>query len=190
MSDCLLEYEKQNLDFKLSITVPPLSYIHQQHIAEKFTIALATDIPYPVLKLWHGLAGSCKDERGNLVDYIDLLNKWIPGQWFKVSRETGFRIQGRLRREAGSVVSKYTGKKVGGRKRQELDRKNFTLSILERELVAIHDIEEDLHDAKEELKDWKMKCQDLEREKECLAKEMKEALERKEIEMGENLGKL
>ena len=65
MSDCLLEYEKQNLDFKLSITVPPLSYIHQQHIAEKFTIALAIDIPYPVLKLWHGLAGSCKDERGN-----------------------------------------------------------------------------------------------------------------------------
>lgn len=56
--------------------------------------------------------------------------------------------------------------------------------------MAIHDIEEDLHDAKEELKDWKMKCQDLEREKECLVKEMKEALERKEIKMGENLGKL
>ena len=50
---------------------------------------------------WHELVGM-KDERGNELNYIDLLNFWIPGRWFKLSKENGSRIQGRLRREAGT----------------------------------------------------------------------------------------
>ena len=159
-------------------------------MGHNFAGALAVDIPYPVLRLWYGLSGSLTDEQGNTVDYIDLLNKGIPGQWFKVSRETGFRIQRRLRREASSVVSRYTGKKVGGRKRKELDSKNCTLSILERELVAVQEIEDNLRHAKEEVEEWKMKYQDLAKEMQDLAREMQEALERKEVEMSESLGKL
>ena len=70
------------------------------------------------------------------LNYIDLLNAWIPGQWFKVSKENGSRIQGTLRREVGAVVNKYTEKKVSGSKKEKANRKGITLSIYESELVV------------------------------------------------------
>ena len=93
MSHVLLDFKKKALDFKLQVTDSPLSYIHQQH-SRQAEIALSIYIPYPILKKWHELVG-IKDERGNELNYIDLLNFWIPGQWFKISKDNGSRIQGR-----------------------------------------------------------------------------------------------
>lgn len=142
MSHVLLDFEKKALDFKFQVTDSPLSYIHQQH-SRQSEIALSIYIPYPILKKWHELVG-IKDERGNELNYIDLLNFWIPGRWFKISRDNGSRIQGRLRCEAGAVVNKYTGKKVGGRKREEEKRKGLILSVYESELVVPDEIEDKL----------------------------------------------
>lgn len=83
MSDVLLDFEKKSLEFQLKVTESPLSYIKQQCVQES-RIALAIYIPYPILMKWHELVG-IKDERGNELNYIDLLNFWIPGRWFKMS---------------------------------------------------------------------------------------------------------
>lgn len=185
MSDVLLDFEKKSLEFQLKVTESPLSYIKQQCVQES-RIALAIYIPYPILMKWHELVG-IKDERGNELNYIDLLNFWIPGRWFKVSKENGSRIHGRLRREAGAVVNKYTGKKVSGSKREEANRKGLTLNIYETELVVPHEIEENLSAAEQEIKEWKLRYKDLEKEKESLARGMMEAIRRKENEMGETV---
>ena len=100
MSDVLLNFEKEGLGCKLKVTESPLSYIIQQRSLES-EIALSIYIPYPVLMKWHELVG-IKDQRRNELNYIDPLNCWIPGRWFKLSKENGSRIQGRLRREAGT----------------------------------------------------------------------------------------
>ena len=72
MSDVLLDFEKKSLEFQLKVTESPLSYIKQQCVQES-RIALAIYIPYPILMKWHELVG-IKDERGNELNYIDLLN--------------------------------------------------------------------------------------------------------------------
>ena len=109
MSDYLLQSEKKSLDSKLKVTNSSLNYINQPQVDDS-DIALAVDISYPVLMKWHGLVGT-KDDEGNTLDYITLLNSWIPGHCFKINKIHGSRILGRLRREAGVVVNKHTGKK-------------------------------------------------------------------------------
>ena len=101
MSFLLLNFEKEALGCKLKVTEFPLSYINQHRRLES-EIALSIYMPYPILMKCHELVGM-KDERGNEFNYIDLLNFWIPGRWFKLSKENGSRIQGRLRREACTV---------------------------------------------------------------------------------------
>ena len=133
---------------------------------------------------WHELVGT-KDQDGNQVDYVDLLNFGIPGHWFKVSKANGTRVNGRIRREAGSVVKKYTGKKVSGSKREEAKQKALTLHIRQRELVVPEEIENNLSAAQEEVEQWKEKCHNLEREKEELMIEMRNVVKQKEREMGE-----
>lgn len=183
MSDSFLEFEKKAIDFKLKVAEPPLSYIMQSDVDE-FAIALTRYIAYPILMKWHELVGM-KDDQGNTINYIELPNFWIPGQWLKVSKETGLRIHERLRREAGLVVNKYTGKKASGSKRKEAQVKKLTLHIYEKELVVPQETEKNLSAAKQEIEEWKLKYQDLEREKEKLASEMKETLKNRENEMGE-----
>ena len=106
------DFEKKALDFKLKITEFPLPFINPQRSLESVIAALSIYIPYPILMKWHELVG-IKDDRGSELDYVDLLSFWIPGQWFKLSKQDRSSIQGRLRREAGSVVKKFSGKKVG-----------------------------------------------------------------------------
>ena len=159
---------------------PPLSYIRQQNV-DRFTIALALEISYPLLQLWYSTVDK-KDDQGNSPDYLDLLNSWIPNRWFQVSRETGFRIQERLRREAGSVVGKYK-KVTGGRKRQQLNSCVFTLSILVSELVSVGEMEDELNEAYLALEEWRKKCGNLQKEKESLLKELTEATEKKDEEI-------
>ncbi|KXJ26085.1 hypothetical protein AC249_AIPGENE6484 [Exaiptasia diaphana] len=162
MSDYLLQSEQKRLDNKLKVPDSSFSYINQSHVNDS-DIAVAVDIPYPVLMKWHGLVGT-KDDEGNTLDYITLLNAWIPGHWFKIDKAHGSRITGRLRREAGAIVKKYKGKKVSGSKREEANAKSLTLHI--RELIKPEEVERTLSMAEEEIKAWKEKCKDLEREKE------------------------
>ena len=96
MSDVLSQYMQGSYELEITATEPPLSYLKQQG-RSRFQIALAVKIPYPLLKIWHeNVQEGC--------DYIDFLNATVPGAWFRVSRETGFRIQGRLEREAGAKI--------------------------------------------------------------------------------------
>ena len=181
MSDYLLQSEKKSLDSKLKVTNSSLNYINQPQVDDS-DIALAVAIPYPVLMKWHGLVGT-KDDEGNTLDYITLLNSWILGHCFKINKIHGLRILGRLRREAGVVVNKYTGKKVSGSKKEEAKSKHLTLHIRESELVIPEEVERTLSVAEEEIKEWKQKCKDLEREKEDLCNEMKKILKERENEM-------
>lgn len=178
MSSFLSEIEKLKIYHKLNAVNPPLSYIRQQNI-DRFAMALALEIPYPLLQLWYSIVNK-NDDQGNSVDYLDLLNGWIPNKWFQISRETGFRIQGRLRREASSVIAKYK-KATSSRKKQELNNM-FTLSILVSELVSVGKTEDDFHQANSALPEWRKECGDLQKEKYSLLKEMAAALERKETD--------
>ena len=51
---------------------------------DRFSIALAIEIPYPLLYLWYKIAG-LTDAKGNTFDYIDLLNRCITNKCFQVS---------------------------------------------------------------------------------------------------------
>jgi len=173
MSDVLSQYMQGTYEWDISVTDPPLSYIKQQGIS-RFQIALAVNIPYPLLKIWNeNVQEGC--------DYIDFLNATVTRSWFKVSRETGYRIQGRLEREAGVVASKY--RQTKGRKRQQLNSKCLTLSILHSELVSIEEMERDLIITRDELSDWKKKFDDLEAEKQKLINEMRDVQRNKEEEI-------
>ena len=101
MSSYLSELENRKIDHKLNVVNPPLSYIRQQNV-DGLAIALALEMPYPLLQLWPSIVNK-NDDQGNSCDYLDLLNSWIPNKSFHISWETGFHILGRLRREASSV---------------------------------------------------------------------------------------
>ena len=103
MSSRLSELEAKKIEYKLNIINPPLSYINQQNV-DRF--AICKNVLKFLIPSWHGMAGQ-KDSKGDSLDYLDLLNSWIPNGWFQVSRTTGFRIQERLRRKVGCVVNKY-----------------------------------------------------------------------------------
>jgi len=119
---------------------------------------------------------------GKSADYLDLLNSWIPNRWFQISRETGFWIQGRLRREASSGASKCK-RATGSRRKQELNNCVFTLSISNRELVSVGKIEDDLQQANLAVEEWRKKCGDLQQEKESLLKKMTEVKKKKGVEI-------
>lgn len=97
--------KKLTIDQKLTVINPLLSYIRKQNV-DWFLIALADEIPYPLLQLWHNIVHKTEADQGNSADYLDLLNSWIPNKWFQISRETRFQIQETPRCEASSVVSK------------------------------------------------------------------------------------
>ena len=86
MSYILLDFEKKALDFKLKIIEPFLPFINQQGSLESEIAVPSIYIPYPTLMKWHELVGM-KDDRGTELDYVDLPNLWIPGQWFKLTGE-------------------------------------------------------------------------------------------------------
>ena len=138
-----------------------MSNIKEQGIS-RFQIALAANTPYPLLKIWH-------ENVQNGCEYIDFRNATVFRSWLRVSRETGYCIQGRLEREAGVMACKYGQTK--GRKKEQLDSKYLTLSILHNELVSIEGVEKDLHLKRDELSDWMNKCNDLEAEKQKLIDE-------------------
>ena len=92
-------------------------------------------------------------------------------------------MQGRLEREAGVMAYKYRQNK--GRKREQLNSKYLTLSILHSELVSTEGVERDLHLERDELSDLKNKCSDLEAEKQKLINEMRDLQRNKEEERNE-----
>lgn len=96
----------------------------------RFQIALAVNIPYPLLKIWYENLHKAEG-----CDYIDFLKATVNKSWFIVSRETGYRIQGRLEREAGIIAGKYTQTK--GRKREQLNSKCLTLNIYKILLIVM-----------------------------------------------------
>lgn len=94
-------------------------------------------IPYPLLQLRYNIVShKTEADQGTSADYLDLLNSSIPNKWFQISRETGFRIQGRLRREASAQLPQNIREQlVVGESKSSITV--FTLSILVTELVSI-----------------------------------------------------
>ena len=120
-----------------------------------------------------------KNIQGISLDYLDLLNSWIPRRWFQISRATGFRIQGRLGRKVCSVTNRYE-KASGSIKKKELDGKTLSLSILVHELVSIEDIKDNIAQAKDLVEEWRRRYSELKKNKDNLAQEMAQVLERKQ----------
>ena len=111
MSDVISRYMQRSYERKISVPDPPMSYIKQQGIP-RFQIALAVNILYPLLKIWH-------ENVQDGYDYIDFLNGTVSISWFRVRQETGYPIQGRLKTEVGIVASKY--RQTKGRKIEQLN---------------------------------------------------------------------
>ena len=100
MSDVISRYMQRSYEWKIFVPDPTLSCIKQ-----------AVNISYLLLKIWHkNVQDGC--------DYIDFLNATVSNSWFRVTRETGYPIQGKLEREVRIVASKYGQTK--GRKREQL----------------------------------------------------------------------
>ena len=102
MSDLLDKCTKLSLEFKIKATEPDFEYLEQVH--NHFDVAIALDIPYPLLRVWHGAIKESKAASMRL-DYVQLLNSKIEGGWLKIDPAAGERISGRLEREAGKVAN-------------------------------------------------------------------------------------
>ena len=186
MSNCLSELDKIKFAYHLKITDPPLSYANKENL-DRFSIALSIEIPCPLLHFWYGIAGR-QDEEGNTMDFLDLLNEWIPSKCFQISRASGFRIEGRIRRQASLSVSKFM-KAPGSRKKNELNSKTYTLSVLVNELVNVGELQAKLKQEEEQANDvveeWRQKYENLESEKDRMLDEICVELERRNNEINE-----
>lgn len=67
-----------------------------------------------------------------------------------------------------------------GRKREQLNSKCLTLSILNAELVSIEEMEREPHTPRDELSEWKKKFDDLEAAKQKLINEMRDVQRKNE----------
>ena len=54
ISSSLSEIKRLKIGHKLSVVNPPLSYIRQQNV-DRFALALALEIPYPLLRRWYSI---------------------------------------------------------------------------------------------------------------------------------------
>ena len=140
---------------------------------------LAIEIPYMLLKEWHGKVTGKTDPKATVPDYISLANDLIPGHCEQISQNSGQQINGNLAWKAGEVKTLYR-KARNSRERGELDHKSFKLSIFENEIVSLEGVEEDLICSRQEIEEWKRKVEDLEQKKRELLEALQEALREKD----------
>ena len=150
------------------------------------------DIPYPLLKQWHGIVyesnnkpnssqtsqqGINSDQpsstdptltanQGTSVNFVDLLEYCVPDRIFVISTDITVRekVNETLLKIAGGVAQLY--KKSRGRARIDLDKRVRKFHLFEGEIKQIAEFHEGIKSIQDELKEWKEKCVNLEEEKE------------------------
>ena len=120
MSDLLSDHERRKNDAKLRIASPPKKYRNRKNV-NKTKVALSIEIPYFLLKEWHGKVNK-SDPEATTPDYISLANDLIPGHCVRIRQDSGQRISGNLARKAGAVKTLYRNAK-NSRERSQLDKK-------------------------------------------------------------------
>ena len=112
--------------------------------------------------------------------YVDMLNGTIPGNAFKIDRESN-RVESRLAIHCATAFKTRNrlNRSASAAKRKEQEEKNCKLAILKNDIITIEKweasitlMEQKLKDAKEEISNWKKKYENLEKEKEDLFNEM------------------
>ena len=120
------------------------------------------------------------DESQTGVQYIDLVNHNIPGDAFRLNRNSK-RLESRLY-ELGNLVEtkrKALNKKGSPKQRKEFFASYKKIAVLKDEVISVDEwtseickLEQKLELAKQEIDNWKQKFHDLEKEKEKLFEEM------------------
>ena len=182
MSDLLSDREQQKVGAKLRISSPVKKYRSRQDVDES-QIALSIEVPYYLLKEWHGKVDK-SDPEASGPNYISLVNELIPGHCTQINQGFGERINSNLAKKAGSVKSLYKSAK-NSRERNQLDRKTLKINIFEHELVSMEGIEDDRMCTRQEIEEWRRKVEDLESKKRELVKEMHGALKEKDEQLKE-----
>ena len=180
MSDLLSDREQQKVGAKLRISSPVKKYRSRQDVDES-QIALSIEVPYYLLKEWHGKVDK-SDPEASGPNYISLVNELIPGHCTQINQGFGERINSNLAKKAGSVKSLYKNAK-NSRERNQLDRKTLKINIFEHELVSMEGIEDDRMCTRQEIEEWRRKVEDLESKKKELVKEMHGALKEKDEQL-------
>ena len=126
MCDLFSECEQRKVDAKLQISSPTKNYCSRQDVDES-QIALSIEIPYYLLKNWHGKVDK-SDPEATTHDYISLVNGLIPGHCAQIRHVSGQCISSNLAKEAGSVKAKYRNAK-NSRERNQLDQKTLKVNI-------------------------------------------------------------
>jgi hypothetical protein len=193
MSDTCTTAFHSFLKWKLGVQSPSLAYAAKDMAR---TVLFAVNIPYPLLKAWHGIlvksgttfSESSRDKNldNNSINieqwtFVDLLEYAIPGNSFAISPDKTIRsrIKKGISTLAGRVSEEYA--KLKGRKRQELDSKSKLFHIYTGETVA--DIKKENSNMRDELQEWKKTCKDLQNDIHTLYEEIETAMQEKDEEI-------
>ena len=169
MSEILESYKKRKIEWALKIgTEFPLHYVKQQ-ASQQYEFLFCVEIPWPLLRLWSELLEGISVT----TSYIDLLNATVEDGWFTVRRGC-LRIDDLLRKKAS--MAKQAFKQSTGRKRQELDKKVYKLTVRRMETESVDALMAEVERCQNEVQEWKRKYADLENEKEKLYDEMKKEI--------------
>ena len=189
---------KSFLEWKLSIETPSLAYAAK---AVTRNVLFAVEIPYPLLKAWHGFLKADRNEKPSSLNqgpstsadlgesatkltytYTDLLEFSVPGNCFAISDDLAVReeIRQSLQKLAGAVISEYE-KTPKGRKKQALKTKSKRFHIhIEGQTISVAEFKREIDLTKDELEEWKQKHNNLEMELKRLYEEMQVAINEKD----------
>ena len=188
---------KSFLGWKLSIETPSLAYAAK---AVTRNVLFAVEIPYPLLKAWHGFLKADRNEKPSSLNqgpstsadlgesatkltytYTDLLEFSVPGNCFAISDDLAVReeIRQSLQKLAGAVTSEYE-KTPKGRKKQALKTKSKRFHIFEGQTISVAEFKREIDLTKDELEEWKQKHNNLEMELKRLYEEMQVAINGKD----------
>ena len=142
-------------------------------------VALSVEIPYFLLKEWHGKVSDKTDPEATAPDYISLANDFILGHCVQIRQDSAQRINSNLARKAGEVKTLYK-KARNSRERGELDQKKYKLCIFEDEIVSLEGVEQELICTRQEIEEWKRKVEDLKQKKTKLVEALQQALREKD----------
>ena len=97
---------KVRTDAKLRISSPHKKFRNQTDV-DVTKLALLIEIPYFLLKEWHGRVTGKTNPEATAPDYISLADDLIPRHCVQISQDSGQRINGNLARKVGEVKTLY-----------------------------------------------------------------------------------
>lgn len=180
MSDLLTSYKKAKIEWELKIRADLPSYYENKKAAQNHEHVFCVEIPYGLINIW----GRLLDESDNKeeINLIDLFNLSVKGGWYALKRDS-VRIQELIRKNISRIQVMF--KKAKGRKKYELAKKVYVISVRKEEVVSIDELMADVEMNQQEIKEWRQKYSDLEEEKTRIFIEMQREINKKEDEIKE-----